>query len=163
LQVLFQWPLCRVRGHTSPRPSPGSQVGLLPPSPLRTAREGFPSSSSSISKGPWQNPVGLFNPTFTILLGCQRALQREAAPAIFIAVICFASSVGLADSLVTRHQREVSPLARGARAPIHSITEWRSLAPSSPTPTPISFPYGSLSLAGDVWAYHVPGPYPRMG
>jgi len=142
---------------------PGSQVGLLPPSPLRTAREGFPSSSSSISKGSLQNPVGRFPSTFTILICCQRAFQREAAPANFMAVICFASSVGLSDSRVTRHQREVSPLARGAYTPIRSITERRSLPPSSHTPTPISSPYGTLSLAGDVWAYHVPCPYPRMG
>src|SRR5712664_4747771 len=30
-------------------PMPGSQAGLLPPSPLRTARESFPSSSSSLA------------------------------------------------------------------------------------------------------------------
>ena len=33
----------------SRRPPPGSQAGLLPPSPLRTARTGFPISSSSLS------------------------------------------------------------------------------------------------------------------
>jgi hypothetical protein len=54
---------------------------------------------------------------------------------------------------------EVSPLAREALASIRSITQRPSLAPSSPTPTPIGFPYGSLSLAGDVWAYHVPYRY----
>lgn len=118
--------------------SPGSQVGVLPPSPLRTAREGFPSSSSSISKGPLQHPVGLFTPTFTLLLGCQRALPRDAAPVHFSAVICFAASVGLAASRVTSHQREVRPLARGARAPLRSLTARPSLAPSSHTPTPIS-------------------------
>ena len=32
--------------------SPGSRAGLLPPSPLRTARESFPSSSSSLSNAP---------------------------------------------------------------------------------------------------------------
>src|SRR2546425_11296374 len=31
---------------------PGSQAGLLPPSPLRTARESFPSSSSSLANAP---------------------------------------------------------------------------------------------------------------
>jgi hypothetical protein len=55
---------------------------------------------------------------------------------------------------------EVSPLARGARTPIRSITERPSLSPSSHTPTPLSSPCGSLSLAGDVWAYHVPYPCP---
>ena len=33
-------------------PMPGSQAGLLPPSPLRTARESFPSSSSSLANAP---------------------------------------------------------------------------------------------------------------
>src|SRR4029453_17449687 len=33
-------------------PWPGSQAGLLPPSPLRTARESFPSSSSSLANAP---------------------------------------------------------------------------------------------------------------
>src|SRR5262249_17776895 len=36
---------------TSPH-LPGSRAGLLPPSPLRTARESFPSSSSSLSNAP---------------------------------------------------------------------------------------------------------------
>src|SRR5207244_1568824 len=31
---------------------PGSRAGLLPPSPLRTARESFPSSSSSLANAP---------------------------------------------------------------------------------------------------------------
>ena len=72
--------------------SPGSQVGLLPPSPLRTARESFPSSSSSISKGPLQNPVALLSSTFTIPICCRRALQREAAPATYSRhLLCFLS------------------------------------------------------------------------
>src|SRR2546422_7567087 len=33
-------------------PPPGSRAGLLPPSPLRTAHESFPSSSSSLSNAP---------------------------------------------------------------------------------------------------------------
>jgi hypothetical protein len=33
-------------------PMPGSRAGLLPPSPLRTARESFPSSSSSLANAP---------------------------------------------------------------------------------------------------------------
>src|SRR5206468_643337 len=37
-------------GHVSS--SPGSRAGLLPPSPLRTARESFPSSSSSLANAP---------------------------------------------------------------------------------------------------------------
>ncbi len=32
--------------------TPGSRAGLLPPSPLRTARESFPSSSSSLANAP---------------------------------------------------------------------------------------------------------------
>jgi hypothetical protein len=62
-------------------------------------------------------------------------------------------------SLVMKDQMEVSPLAREAQASIRSITDRLLLAPSSHTPTPISFPYGSLSFTGGVWAYHVPYRY----
>src|SRR5712691_1481933 len=96
-------------------------------------------------------------------MACQSTTPWEAAPAERAAVICFASCVRLPSALVRKDQMEVSPLARGVDTPIRSITERRSLSPSSHTPTPIRSPYGWLSLAGDVWAYHVPGPYHRMG
>ena len=57
---------------------------------------------------------------------------------------------------------EVSPLAREAcyLYPLH----YRAAFACSilHTPTPLSSPYGSLSLAGDVWAYHVPHEYHWM-
>ena len=37
---------------TETRGAPGSRAGLLPSSPLRTARESFPSSSSSLANAP---------------------------------------------------------------------------------------------------------------
>src|SRR5215470_9299554 len=40
--------------------------------------------------------------------------------------------------------------------PIHPITGWHSLLPSSHSRTPIGLPCGSLSLAGDVRGSHVP-------
>src|SRR2546430_682693 len=40
-----------VDGEIAPS-TPGSRAGLLPLSPLRTARESFPSSSSSLSNAP---------------------------------------------------------------------------------------------------------------
>jgi hypothetical protein len=42
---------CRLRRWDYSRP-PGSRAGLLPLSPLRTARESFPSSSSSLANAP---------------------------------------------------------------------------------------------------------------
>ena len=58
-------------------------------------------------------------------------------------------------------QTDVSPLARGVMlpvgaTPIHPITGWPSLLPSSHARTPIGLPCGSLSLAGDVRGCHVP-------
>src|SRR5919109_5409556 len=41
----------RLRGRSYPR-SPGSRAGLLPPSPLRTARASFPACRSSLSNAP---------------------------------------------------------------------------------------------------------------
>jgi hypothetical protein len=42
---------------------------------------------------------------------------------------------------------------------IHPITGWPLLPPASHTRTPIGSPYGSLSLAGEIRAYHVPHEY----
>src|SRR5882762_11903540 len=65
-------------------------------------------------------------------------------------------------------QTDVSPLSRGVilrvcSTPIHPITGWPSLLPSSHSRTPIGLPYGSLSLAGDVRGSHVPSQSQRMG
>jgi hypothetical protein len=59
---------------------------------------------------------------------------------------------------------EVSALARdvmlaSAATPIHFITKWLSLPPSSSTRTSIGTPYGLLSHSGEVWAYLVPYEY----
>src|SRR2546428_4296585 len=58
-------------------------------------------------------------------------------------------------------QRDVSPLSRGVMlpvgaTPIHPITGWPSLLPSSPSCTSVGSPCGSLSLTGDVRGCHVP-------
>ncbi len=60
-----------------------------------------------------------------------------------------------------KDQVEVCSLSRGVMlprgsTPIRPITGRRSLLPPSPTRTPIGSPCGLLSLAGGVWAYHVP-------
>src|SRR4030095_3793790 len=44
----------RFHKHRVARLSPSSQAGLLPPSPLGTDREGFPSISSSLSNAPFR-------------------------------------------------------------------------------------------------------------
>jgi hypothetical protein len=56
---------------------------------------------------------------------------------------------------------DVSPLSRGVMLPVgatplHPITEWPSLLPSSPSRTSVGSPYSSLSLTGDVRGCHVP-------
>ena len=58
-------------------------------------------------------------------------------------------------------QMDVSALSRGVMlpmgaTPIHPITGWLSLLPSSYSRTPIGLPCGTLSLAGDVRGSHVP-------
>src|SRR5262249_54107924 len=79
------------------------------------------------------------------------------------AVICLLSSGGWPNSLVMQDQMDVSPLARGVMLPVgatplHPMTGWPSLLPSSPSRTSIGSPCGSLSLAGDVRGCHVPSP-----
>ena len=101
--------------------------------------------------------------TFTIRAWSPRTVIRwESAPvSVATAVICLLSLRGCPRSLVRQDQTDVSALSRGVMlpggaTPIHPITGWPSLLPSSPSRTPIGLPYGSLSLAGDVRGYHVP-------
>src|SRR5215831_12577465 len=101
--------------------------------------------------------------TFTIRAWSLRAVGRsESAPvSVTTAVICLLSSGGWPNSLVMQDQMDVSTLSRRVMSPvgstlIHSITEWPSLLPSSPSRTSIGLPYGLLSLTGDVRGCHVP-------
>src|SRR5262249_11463005 len=85
----------------------------------------------------------------------------ECTSSVTTTVICFLSSRGWPNSLVRQDQTDVSPLSRGVMlrgcsTPIHPITEWPSLLPSSSARTPIGLPCGSLSLAGDGRGCHVP-------
>ncbi len=85
----------------------------------------------------------------------------ECTSSVATTVICFLSSGGWPNSLVMQDQMDVCPLARGVMlpvgaTPIHPTTGWRSLLPSSSSRTPISLPYGLLSLTGDVRGCHVP-------
>jgi len=102
--------------------------------------------------------------TFTIRLCCRLAYRGKLHQRV-TAVICFASYVGWADALVTRHLMEVSSLARGVLLPLGStpirlMTRRLSLPPSSFTRSAIGFPCGSLSHVGALRAYHVPSVYP---
>ena len=70
--------------------------------------------------------------------------------------------------MVMQDQMDVCPLARGVMwrgrsPPIHPMTEWPSLLPSASARTPGGWPYGSLSLTGDVRGCQVPSPSPGMG
>src|SRR6266704_4319388 len=111
-----------------------------------------------------------YDTTFTIRAWSLRAVHRsESAPvSVATAVICFLSLRGWPRSLVMQDQTDVSALARGVilwvcSTPIHPITGWPSLLPSSHSRTPIGLPYGSLSLTGDVRGSHVPSQSQRMG
>src|SRR5262244_1226920 len=102
-------------------------------------------------------------PTFTIRAWSPGTVIRwESAPvSVATAVICLFSSRGWPNSLVMQDQMDVSALSRGVMlrgrsTPIHPITGWRSLLPSSPSRTSIGLPCGLLSLAGDVRGCHVP-------
>ena len=100
--------------------TPGSRAGLLPPSPLRTARESFPSSSSSLANAPCgTRSCHESGTTFTICAWSLRAVIRlESAPvSVITAVICFLSSGGWPNSLVMQDQTDVSSLSRGVMSP----------------------------------------------
>jgi hypothetical protein len=104
-----------------------------------------------------------FGTPFTIRAWSPRTVIRwESAPvSVATAVICLLSSGGWPNSLVRQDQMDVSPLSRGVMlpvgvTPIHPITGWHSLLPSSHARTSIGLPYGSLSLTGDVRGCHVP-------
>jgi hypothetical protein len=104
-----------------------------------------------------------YDTTFTIRAWSLRTVSRsESAPvSVATAVICFLPSGGWPNSLVMQDQTDVSALSRGVMlpmgaTPIHPITGWLSLLPSSYSRTPIGLPCGTLSLAGDVRGSHVP-------
>jgi len=75
----------------------------------------------------------------------------------------FLSSRRWPRSLVRQDQTDVSSLARGVMlcrgsTPLHPMTGWHSLLPSSSSRPPLGLPYGSRSPAGDVRGSHVPSP-----
>jgi hypothetical protein len=69
--------------HTTIYLSPSSQAGLLPPSPLGTDREGFPSISSSLSNAPFRTrfhcPCRLVR-TENSILAMKSLFSDDAAP-----------------------------------------------------------------------------------
>src|SRR5712671_883219 len=77
-------------------PMPGSRAGLLPPSPLRTARESFPSSSSSLANAPcgtrWCHVLLWHHLHHTRLEPPHRHRLESAPVSVATAVICFLSS-----------------------------------------------------------------------
>ena len=105
---------------------------MLSPPPLRTARESFDSSRSSLSNAllgtrlrhssalPSRYASGADEHCGELAasrwsadsLSCQRLHQRS-----FSVVICFSSLAGLPDSLVRKDQKEVCPLSRGVMLP----------------------------------------------
>ena len=127
---------------------------MLPPRPLRTARDSCPSCRSSLHERPSRDAAALttaftirtrsrrtVRQTFFPSRECQPGAWPRAAPASISAAdisACLPESVGRG-SLVTEDPREVSPLSRrGGRPP----PKGRPAAPSRPTP-----PRGGLTLS----------------
>src|SRR5215510_13327072 len=85
----------------------------------------------------------------------------ETAPAVHIAVICFASSVGCSSARVMKDQREVGPLSRGMLVRCtHSLSaplqDGLRLFPP-PVPATLSACLATrFPLGGTLRAYHVP-------
>jgi hypothetical protein len=153
----------RVAGRDCSRPAPSErhvQVSLHAAQALRTplAERGHATSNTYCDT------------TFTIRAWSPRTvIRRESAPvSVATAVICLLSSGSWPNSLVMQDQMDVSPLSRGVilpvgTTPIHPITGWPSLFPSSSSRTSVGSPCGSLSLTGDVRGCHVPSQSQRMG
>ena len=90
--------------------------------------------------------------------GGSRTSKDRYGPADVAALL---PNAGWLSSHVRPHQREVCPLSGGVLSPAGStplrpITGRHSRAPPSFTRSPMGSPYGSLSLAGGLRAYHVP-------
>src|SRR6266516_38596 len=74
----------------------------------------------------------------------------EVKTSVVSVVICLTSLVGYSSALARKDQREVCPLSRGVMfscvsTPIHPITGWLSLSPSSFADHAIRLPYEGLS------------------
>jgi hypothetical protein len=119
---------------------------LLSPPPLRTRRASFPAARSSLSNA----LVGTRLAAFTIRAWSRRTLcVRGCANGIFRCHLLFPLSRFARFSREERPEGSLpafawSAVARGS-TPIHSITEWHSLFPSSSTRTAIDLPYGISS------------------
>ena len=148
----------------------GKEVLLPAPPPLRTGRAPF--RCIRLKHEPTHllrhavNLIGLED-TCTVrepsqlpmcLGGGSRTSKDHYGPADSSALL---PDAGWRSSPVRPHQREVCPLSGGVLSPAGStplrpITGRHSLAPPSFTRSPMGSPYGSLSLAGGLRAYHVP-------
>ena len=133
---------------------PGKGAVLPPLPPLRTGRETFASSGSSLANARGSGRAqALYGFDFTILTRSQRLLaqgkphqQKLALPSSALL-----PEVGLPRVRVTRDPSEVCPLSRRVMLPqmrsatrISAVTAKPSLSPTSFTRLPISLPYGRL-------------------
>jgi len=130
---------------------PGSQAGLLPPSPLRTGRESFPPSGSSISEDPSRDPAR-FN--------CKQRLHethlrptrlRGRAHQLELRLSSAFSPKSVYQILSWRDTRwksarlRVEVMLPEAQPLSARLPKRHSLVPSSHTRSLRSSPYGSLS------------------
>ena len=93
------------------------EAGLLPSPALRTGREGFPSSSSSISKARVRTRQQSYHLLAARYCTEVDALMGKGAPVERATDICNTFSTDSSVFLVPRHRREVCPLSRRVMLP----------------------------------------------
>ena len=163
--------MCSARAMStrSPRCGRVRRRRLRRPLPSEPDGRRFDASGSSMKQRTAKHAVDLIGLEVTCTLREQSRLPRcfgggsrtskdRCGPADISALL---PNAGWLSSHVRPHQREVGSLAGRVLSPpgstpIRPITGRPSLAPSSFTRSPVGSPCGLLSLAGGLWAYHVP-------
>jgi hypothetical protein len=152
----------------------GSQTGLLPPSPLRTARASFPASSSSLSNALLRTRScqghGLHN---TRLEPPHRAVHRIPVDGVPGTFGCGECTSGLNHCHLPSLPKRLIKLSCDERpdgrlpafawgdvvldsTPIHPTTGWPLLVPSSHARTSMGCLTACFPLKGDIRGFHVP-------
>jgi len=145
---------CRVR-----------EAELLPPPALRTGRESFPSSGSSISKAVWRTRQQSYNLLAVRYSIAVDALAGKGAPVDKATDLCTTFSTDSSVFLVPRHRREVCPRARRVMLPRPLAqpvsAPWQDgvrFFPPPHTRMAIGWPddFPPFLAEGAIRAYHVP-------
>jgi hypothetical protein len=132
-------------------------VALLPPALLRTGRARCPCIRLKHLKGSLTEPGG--NTTLAVGNGGPFAYRGKAHTLASVHLLSFLQGLVRLSCHETPEGSQLA-FARGDLAtPIHPITGWPSLLPSSHACRPIGLSCDSLSLAGGRQVYHVPREY----